>query len=173
MKSLPLKIFCFALILTFNFVLSVNKKNKNNLGLNSQKLNLKNRNDNKITKKTKNKEKENAEKIGIRISLISKEIDLLEKEINDFKKNKKNKNKNSNNNKKSFFNFLQAEKQKNRLTRFIWALLFVILFTVGLFFIVKSSVDWATRSKGELNKLKDQRMREITDLLNNEFKRGN
>ncbi len=170
MKRLPLKIFCFALILTFNFVLSVNKKNKNNLGLNSQKLNLKNKNENKITKKSKNKEKENAEKIGIRISLISKEIDLLEKEINDFKKNK---NKNSNNNKTTFFNFLQAEKQKNRLTRFIWALLFVILFTVGLFFIVKSSVDWATRSKGELNKLKDQRMREITDLLNNEFKRGN
>lgn len=60
-----------------------------------------------------------------------------------------------------------AEKKENnnRLTRFIWALLMVLIFSIAVFFFVKYSIDWATASKTELNKLKDQKLREITDAL--------
>ena len=92
----------------------------------------------------------------------------MESKLLESKKNKKNIKKE----KTSFFSFLEEENKKNRLSRFIWAFIFVIIFTVGLFFIVKNSVDWANMSRGELNKMKDQRMREITELLNNEFKTG-
>ena len=60
-----------------------------------------------------------------------------------------------------------AEKKdnNNRLTRFIWASLMVLIFSIAVFFFVKYSIDWATASKTELNKLKDQKLREITDAL--------
>ena len=41
----------------------------------------------------------------------------------------------------------------------------VLIFSLAVFFFVKFSIDWATASKTELNKLKDQKLREITDAL--------
>ena len=100
---------------------------------------------------------------------------------NNQKKNLDSTNKlNSNKNNKSVFiqtkNFLsnkfkkiKIEKKINRLSRFLWSLLLVIIVTIIVFFFIKSSIDWATSSRQELNKLKDQRMRDVTEILNNQL----
>ena len=100
---------------------------------------------------------------------------------NNQKKNLVSTNKlNSNKNNKSVFiqtkNFLsnkfkkiKIEKKINRLSRFLWSLLLVIIVTIIVFFFIKSSIDWATSSRQELNKLKDQRMRDVTEILNNQL----
>ena len=41
----------------------------------------------------------------------------------------------------------------------------VLVFSISIFLFVKYSIDWATASKTELNKMKDQKLREITDIL--------
>jgi CBS domain containing-hemolysin-like protein len=64
---------------------------------------------------------------------------------------------------------LKIEKKINRLSRFLWSLLLVIIVTIIVFFFIKSSIDWATSSRQELNKLKDQRMRDVTEILNNQL----
>ena len=64
---------------------------------------------------------------------------------------------------------LKIEKTINRLSRFLWSLLLVIIVTIIVFFFIKSSIDWATSSRQELNKLKDQRMRDVTEILNNQL----
>ena len=66
---------------------------------------------------------------------------------------------------KKFYSYIFAEKKENRLTRFIWSFLMVLVFSISIFFFVKYSIDWATASKTELNKMKDQKLREITDIL--------
>ena len=100
---------------------------------------------------------------------------------NNQKKNLVSTNKlNSNKNNKSVLietkNFLsnkfkkiKIEKKINRLSRFLWSLLLVIIVTIIVFFFIKSSIDWATSSRQELNKLKDQRMRDVTEILNNQL----
>ena len=162
MLNFTFKFILFALILTSNFALSIKnkKKVKSNLEIQNKKnKNLKqelneNEIDDIITKSKQinnNITKTHYDKENV-FELISSILNNLDSIENKLLKSKNNK--------------------KNRLSRFIWALIFVIIFTVGLFFIVKNSVDWANMSRGELNKMKDQRMREITELLNNEFKTG-
>ena len=181
MLNFTFKFILFALILTSNFALSIKnkKKVKSNLELqNTKNKNLKQELNEKelddIIKKTQQinnnitKTHYDKENVFELISSILNNLDSIEKKLLKSKNNKKNNKKEES----SFFSFLQEENKKNRLSRFIWALIFVIIFTVGLFFIVKNSVDWANMSRGELNKMKDQRMREITELLNNEFKTG-
>ena len=177
MLNFTFKFILFALILTSNFALSIKnkKKVKSNLEIQNKKnKNLKQElNENEIDDIiTKSKQINNnitkthydKENVFELISSILNNLDSIENKLLKSKNNKKEES--------SFFSFLQEENKKNRLSRFIWALIFVIIFTVGLFFIVKNSVDWANMSRGELNKMKDQRMREITELLNNEFKTG-
>ena len=181
MLNFTFKFILFALILTSNFALSIKnkKKVKSNLELqNTKNKNLKQELNEKelddIIKKTQqinnniNKKDYDKENVYELITSILNYLNSIENTLLKSKKNKKNNKKEES----SFFNFLQQDNKKNRLSRFIWALIFVIIFTVGLFFIVKNSVDWANMSRGELNKMKDQRMREITELLNNEFKTG-
>lgn len=55
--------------------------------------------------------------------------------------------------------------KSNRLTRFVWAFLLMIIVSIAIFFLVKYSIDWATSSRNELNKLKDQKLKEVTDFL--------
>ena len=181
MLNFTFKFILFALILTSNLALSIKnkKKVKTNLVIQNKKnKNLKQElNENEIDDIiTKSKQINNnitkthydKENVFELISSILNNLDSIENKLLKSKNNKKNNKKEES----SFFNFLQQDNKKNRLSRFIWALIFVIIFTVGLFFIVKNSVDWANMSRGELNKMKDQRMREITELLNNEFKTG-
>lgn len=66
---------------------------------------------------------------------------------------------------KKFYAYIFAEKKENRLTRFIWSFLMVLIFSISIFFFVKYSIDWATASKTELNKMKDLKLREITDII--------
>ena len=181
MLNFTFKFILFALILTSNLALSIKnkKKVKSNLELqNTKNKNLKqelNENEiNNIIQKSKeinnnvSKDEFNKENVYELITSILNYLNSIENTLLKSKNNKKNNKKEES----SFYSFLQEENKKNRLSRFIWALIFVIIFTVGLFFIVKNSVDWANMSRGELNKMKDQRMREITELLNNEFKTG-
>ena len=181
MLNFTFKFFVFTLILTSNLALSIKnkKKVKTNLVIQNKKnKNLKqelNENEiNNIIQKSKeinnnvSKDEFNKENVYELLSILLTNLNSMESKLLESKKNKKNIKKE----KTSFFSFLEEENKKNRLSRFIWAFILVIIFTVGLFFIVKNSVDWANMSRGELNKMKDQRMREITELLNNEFKTG-
>lgn len=58
---------------------------------------------------------------------------------------------------------------KNRLLRFLWSFLLVILFVIAVFLIVKNSVDWATSGRGEINKFNEQKMKKVLEALNKEF----
>lgn len=67
-------------------------------------------------------------------------------------------------------NLKQTEKKENkykRLYRFLWAFLLVIIFSIALFFLVKYSIDWATSGKNEINKQKEQKFREVTEVIFN------
>jgi predicted PurR-regulated permease PerM len=124
----------------------------------------KNNNENKLTLSTENN--------NFKINLMNiKKTNNVNKDLN-LKKDKKNtytvfiQAKNFLSNK---FKKLKIEKKINRLSRFLWSLLLVIIVTVIVFFFIKSSIDWATSSRQELNKLKDQRMRDVTEILNNQL----
>lgn len=56
----------------------------------------------------------------------------------------------------------KGEKNK-RLIRFLFSLVLVVIFIIGLFFLVKYSIDWATSGKNEINKLREQKLREVTE----------
>jgi hypothetical protein len=66
-------------------------------------------------------------------------------------------------------NFIAAEQETNRLVRFIWAFLIVMLSSVGCFLCVKGSIDWATNSQTELNKMKDAQLRAISEEINAKY----
>lgn len=66
-------------------------------------------------------------------------------------------------------NFVLAEQSSNRLTRFIWAMLIVVFSSIACFLCVKGSIDWATASQTELNKMKDAQLRAICDEINSKF----
>lgn len=61
----------------------------------------------------------------------------------------------------------KSENKHKRLIRFIWAIFLVIIFSLALFFLVKYSIDWATSGKNEINKMKEQKFREVTEIIFN------
>ena len=78
--------------------------------------------------------------------------------------NKKDAEKNN-----SLKEFDKKDVPKNRLLRFLWSFLLVILFVIAVFLIVKNSVDWATSGRGEINKFNEQKMKKVLEALNKEF----
>jgi len=150
MKNVFCKIFILLCIFSLYTQIKLMKTEKN-----------KNNNKNKLSLSTENN--------NFKINLMN--IKKNDNELN-LKKNKKNtytvfiQAKNFLSNK---FKKLKIEKKINRLSRFLWSLLLVIIVTVVVFFFIKSSIDWATSSRQELNKLKDQRMRDVTEILNNQL----
>ncbi|MCQ2818848.1 MAG: hypothetical protein MJ252_16405 [archaeon] len=56
-------------------------------------------------------------------------------------------------------------KSTKRLIRFIWAILLVLLFSLSLFFLVKYSIDWATNGKTEINKTREEKLKEVTEVI--------
>ena len=64
---------------------------------------------------------------------------------------------------------LQVEQSTNRLGRFIWAIVIVIILSLACFFFVKYSVDWANSSQTELNKMKMTQLDQITKEVKNKF----
>jgi len=153
MKNVFCKIFILLCIFSLYTQIKLMKTEKN-----------KNNNENKLTLSTENN--------NFKINLMNiKKTNNVNKDLN-LKKDKKNtytvfiQAKNFLSNK---FKKLKIEKKINRLSRFLWSLLLVIIVTVVVFFFIKSSIDWATSSRQELNKLKDQRMRDVTEILNNQL----
>lgn len=61
----------------------------------------------------------------------------------------------------------EKKGKDKRLIRFIWAIFLVLIFSISLFFLVKSSIDWATNGKNEINKAKEQKLREVTEVIFN------
>lgn len=57
----------------------------------------------------------------------------------------------------------------NRGMRFLFSFLFLILASVISFMIVKSTVDWATYSKTEMNRQRDSRCKFVVDQINEKF----
>jgi hypothetical protein len=62
-----------------------------------------------------------------------------------------------------------VEEKPNRLVRFFLAMLIVLITTTMCYLLIKSSVDWATMSKIELNKLKANKLEEITRTINDQY----
>lgn len=63
--------------------------------------------------------------------------------------------------------FIQVKT--NRGLRFLYAFALLIASSIICFLIVKSTVDWATYSKSELNRYRDARTKHIADMINNKF----
>jgi len=142
MKKLFCKIFILLSIFTlFTQIKLMKLEKKKNNNYNNKKLNLVNTN--KISKNILHSNKKNKSNYTIFI------------QTKNYLSNKIKK--------------LKIEKKINRLSRFLWSLLLVIIVTIIVFFFIKSSIDWATSSRQELNKLKDQRMRDVTEILNNQL----
>ena len=141
MKKLFCKIFILLSIFTLFTQIKLMKSEKKKINNYNQKINLVN--SNKISKNILYSNKKDKSNYTIFIQT---------------------KNYSSNEIKK-----LKIEKKINRLSRFLWSLLLVIIVTIIVFFFIKSSIDWATSSRQELNKLKDQRMRDVTEILNNQL----
>ena len=65
--------------------------------------------------------------------------------------------------------FILAEQTTNRFMRFVWASLIVLITSIACFLLVKGSIDWATSSKTELNKLKANQLEEVTKEINTKY----
>lgn len=58
-----------------------------------------------------------------------------------------------------------VKESDHRISRLLWSLVIVLIVSLSIFFLVKYSIDWATSSKTEINKQKDQRLRDIAEFL--------
>jgi len=65
--------------------------------------------------------------------------------------------------------FILAEQTGNRFVRFIWAFLIVLVSSIACFLCVKGSIDWATSSQTELNKMRDAQLRSISEDINTKY----
>ena len=61
------------------------------------------------------------------------------------------------------------EESRNRLVRLIWSVVIVLIISALCFVFVKTSIDWAQSSKQELNKMKENHFRAITDDINRRY----
>ncbi len=53
--------------------------------------------------------------------------------------------------------------------RLLVGFLILVISSIVVFFIIRKSVDWATKAKSELNKYKDLRSRHIIDTINKKY----
>ena len=65
--------------------------------------------------------------------------------------------------------FILAEQTTNRLARFFYAFGLLLLATIATFLCIKGSIDWATNSQTELNKMKDAQYRFIAEEINAKY----
>jgi hypothetical protein len=65
--------------------------------------------------------------------------------------------------------FLLLEESRNRLVRLVWSIVIVLAISALCFVFVKNSIDWAQNSKQELNKMKENHFRSITDDINKKY----
>jgi translation elongation factor EF-1alpha len=65
--------------------------------------------------------------------------------------------------------FILAQQTPNRLFRFLGAFLIVLVQSLGCFLFIKSSVDWATASQTELNKIKMTQFEDVTKKVKEKF----
>ena len=68
------------------------------------------------------------------------------------------------------YNFIEFNKTKTM--RLFWSMLIVVLSSLICFLLVKYSIDWATISKSELNKLRDAQFRAISDEIHEKIIRN-
>lgn len=67
-------------------------------------------------------------------------------------------------------NLVLIEVKTNRGLRFLYSFFLLIASSIICFLIVKSTVDWATYYKLELNKYNETRNKYISDQINEKFK---
>ncbi len=65
---------------------------------------------------------------------------------------------------------LLLQENSNRTSRCLIAILMVIILSIGCFMFVKASIEWAQYSKQELNKIKDNKLKIITDEINHKYR---
>lgn len=69
-------------------------------------------------------------------------------------------------------NKIDRPTNDQRISRLLWSLLIVLIVSIAIFFLVKYSIDWATSSKTEINKQKEQRLRDIAEFLTTKASRS-
>jgi hypothetical protein len=65
--------------------------------------------------------------------------------------------------------FILLEESGNRLVRLVWSIVLVLAISALCFIFVKTSIDWAQNSKQELNRIKENHFRAITDDINRKY----
>jgi hypothetical protein len=65
--------------------------------------------------------------------------------------------------------FVLLEESRNRLVRLVWSIVLVLVISALCFVFVKTSIDWAQNSKQELNKMRENHFRAITDDINKKY----
>lgn len=63
----------------------------------------------------------------------------------------------------------KTDDKQSKGTRFLISFALLIVSSLVSFFIVKSSVDWATHSKTELNRFNEAKAKHISEMINEKF----
>jgi hypothetical protein len=65
--------------------------------------------------------------------------------------------------------FVLAERPSSRLMRLFWAILILFFSVIALVLCIKGSIQWSSRSKNELNKIKDAYLRQVSEGINTKY----